>query len=204
MRLPKPSAAMLVAILALCVALGGSSYAALQLPKDSVGSKQLKRNSVNSSKVKPGSLLLSDFRQTQLAALRGGRGPQGAAGAQGAKGDPGAAGAQGARGDPGAPGAPATRLFAEISSGATPTVLYGQGVTEVTNAGTFYVLTFNRDISQCAPLGTTTGTNGNNVDSRINVVHRAGGPTQLNVRTYTGASENAVTNIPFSIAVFCP
>ena len=38
--------ANVVATLALFVALGGSSYAALNLPKASVGAKQLKKNSV--------------------------------------------------------------------------------------------------------------------------------------------------------------
>lgn len=47
-----PSASMIVAIVALIVALGGTSYAALSLPKGSVGPKQLRKNAVNSAKVK--------------------------------------------------------------------------------------------------------------------------------------------------------
>jgi hypothetical protein len=46
--------ANLTALLALFVALRGTSYAALRLPKNSVGNKQLKKNSVTSTKVKPG------------------------------------------------------------------------------------------------------------------------------------------------------
>jgi hypothetical protein len=42
----------LIAYLALFVALGGTSYAALKLPKDSVGEKQIKRNAVTNSKIK--------------------------------------------------------------------------------------------------------------------------------------------------------
>lgn len=86
MRLRKPSPAMLVALLALFVALGGSSYAALQLPKNSVGGKQLKKNSVTSPKVKRGSLLLNDFRASQRSRLIGPQGPQGAQGPQGPPG----------------------------------------------------------------------------------------------------------------------
>ena len=63
--------ANVIATLALFIALGGSSYAALQLPKGSVGTKQLKRNAVTSPKVKPGSLVLSDFRASQRSRLRG-------------------------------------------------------------------------------------------------------------------------------------
>ena len=47
-----PSPAMVVACIALTVALGGTSYAAIKLPRNSVGAKQLKRNAVTSPKVK--------------------------------------------------------------------------------------------------------------------------------------------------------
>jgi len=85
-----------VGLLALFVALGGTSYAAVKLPKNSVGSAQIKAgavntselkkgavrngdlgsgavtgskikgNSVTSSKIKPGSLLLSDFKTGEM------------------------------------------------------------------------------------------------------------------------------------------
>jgi hypothetical protein len=49
----KPSPAMVVACLALSVALGGTSVAAIQaLPRNSVGAKQLKRNAVTGPKIK--------------------------------------------------------------------------------------------------------------------------------------------------------
>jgi hypothetical protein len=67
---------LVISIIALMVALGGASYAAIQIPKNSVGTKQLKRNavsaaklkknSVNSAKVRNGSLLRSDFKAGQL------------------------------------------------------------------------------------------------------------------------------------------
>jgi hypothetical protein len=73
--------ANVIATLALFIALGGGAYAALKLPKNSVGSKQIKKNAVTSKKVKNGSLLPSDFKPGQL--------PAGARGAQGPKGDKG-------------------------------------------------------------------------------------------------------------------
>jgi hypothetical protein len=91
--------ANVTSLIALFVALGGSSYAALQLPNNSVGGKQLKKNAVTSPKVKPGSLLLSDFRRSQHSALRGPQGVPGAPGPQGIQGP------KGDNGDPGAPGA---------------------------------------------------------------------------------------------------
>lgn len=55
-----------LALIALFIALGGVSYAAAVLPKNSVGTKQLKRNAVVSGKVADGSLLRKDFRKGQL------------------------------------------------------------------------------------------------------------------------------------------
>ena len=73
MRLPSPS--MAVALVALMVALGGTGYAAIELPKNSVGTKQIKKNAVTGAKVKNGSLLSRDFAAGQIP--RGDRGPAG-------------------------------------------------------------------------------------------------------------------------------
>jgi hypothetical protein len=69
-----------------------------------VGSKQLKKDAVTSPKVKPGSLLLSDFRRSQRAALRGPQGPQGPQGVQGSRGEKGDKGDTGTQGPPGLSG----------------------------------------------------------------------------------------------------
>ena len=47
-----PSPALVISLIALFVALGGTSYAAMSLPTNSVGAKQLKKNAVTSSKIK--------------------------------------------------------------------------------------------------------------------------------------------------------
>jgi hypothetical protein len=106
----RPSPAMVVSVLALIVALGGTSYAALKLPKNSVGTKQLKKsavtnskiknNSVTGAKVKSGSLTSSDVKDHSLTGLdlasgsipagpQGPVGPQGPQGPQGPKGNTG-------------------------------------------------------------------------------------------------------------------
>ena len=46
-----PSPAMVVACAALAVALGGTGYAALKLPRNSVGTKQLKNSAVTNRKL---------------------------------------------------------------------------------------------------------------------------------------------------------
>jgi hypothetical protein len=70
-----------IATLALFLALGGGAYAALKLPKSSVGAKQLKANAVRSPKVKDASLLKRDFKPGELTA-----GPQGEKGDKGDRG----------------------------------------------------------------------------------------------------------------------
>jgi hypothetical protein len=52
MRLPRPSAPLAVSFLALFVALGGASYAAIHLPPRSVGNAQLQNFSVGNAKLK--------------------------------------------------------------------------------------------------------------------------------------------------------
>jgi hypothetical protein len=46
-----PSPAMVVACIALAVALGGTSYAAIKLPSNSVGTRQLQANSISAPKL---------------------------------------------------------------------------------------------------------------------------------------------------------
>jgi hypothetical protein len=70
--------------LALVVALGGTSYAAVAIPKNSVGSKQIIDSSVKSRDVKNGSLKGVDFKAGQIPV-----GPQGPAGPAGAVGPQG-------------------------------------------------------------------------------------------------------------------
>ena len=58
--------ANVMATVAVFVALGGSSYAALSLPKKSVGTKQLKRNAVTSSKVRNGAITGADVNESSF------------------------------------------------------------------------------------------------------------------------------------------
>src|ERR1700751_4692410 len=51
-RLRAPSPALVIALVALFVALGGTTYAATSLPTNSVGPRQLKKNAVTAPKIK--------------------------------------------------------------------------------------------------------------------------------------------------------
>jgi len=112
-----------IALTALFVALGGSSYAALSLPRGSVGATQLRAGAVTSAKVRDGSLLSRDFRRGQLprgaTGPQGPAGPQGVAGPQGPRGEPGAKGETGPQGIPGPQGPTGPRGPLLDSDGAT-------------------------------------------------------------------------------------
>lgn len=81
-----------VAYAALFIALGGTSYAAVTLPRNSVGTAQVINHSLRAV----------DFKSGQLP--RGAQGPAGSPGAQGAGGPQGATGPQGLAGASGPAG----------------------------------------------------------------------------------------------------
>ena len=123
------SFANVMSVVAVFIALGGASYAAVNLPKNSVGTKQLKEKSVGtkqlkeksvgtkqlkgkavstkklsadavtSGKVRDGSLLAIDFKEGELLS-----GPTGPAGVTGPMGPTGGAGPQGPTGPAGLAG----------------------------------------------------------------------------------------------------
>lgn len=57
---------MIVACMALFVALGGTSFAAVKLSKNSVGTREIKKNGVAASEVKNNSLTGSDINESKL------------------------------------------------------------------------------------------------------------------------------------------
>ena len=84
--LRRPSAAMVIACIALFISLAGTSYATVTqiIPRNAIGPAQLKDNSVTTEKVRDFSLRLWDFKRGQLP--RGPAGPAGPAGPQGPAG----------------------------------------------------------------------------------------------------------------------
>jgi hypothetical protein len=61
--------ANVMATVAVFLALGGGAYAALKLPKNSVGATQIKSGSVNASKLAPGSVTLSKLAADSVGSL---------------------------------------------------------------------------------------------------------------------------------------
>ena len=191
--------ANVIATMALFVALGGSSYAALQLPKGSVGTKQLKRNAVTSPKVKPGSLVLSDFRASQRSRLRGPAGNAGPAGPAGARGPQGLIGPQGI---PGAPGAPAATLFAFVRDDGA--LLHGAGAVDAEEtASGIYEVTFDESVVGCvsvATIGQSDGAGFVSPNTFIQADLAAPDDNSVTVRIKTA---DADTSNSFHLAVLC-
>jgi hypothetical protein len=191
--------ANVVASLALFAALCGSSYAALQLPKASVGTKQLQRNAVTSPKVKPGTLLLSDFRSSQRNSLRG---PAGLQGPAGPRGEPGPRGPEGQRGLEGAPGLPATRLFAHVSD--VGVLDYGSGVTEaVRNQAGMYTVTFDQSLDECVAVGTVGSPGFRDTDSTLYADVGEPDANSVTVEIWHLPPGPALADNSFHLAVFC-
>jgi hypothetical protein len=184
----RPSAALVVACVALAVALGGTGYAAVVLPANSVGTAQLRNGAVVAAKVKPHSLLGSAFRPGQIPA-----------------GPPGAQGLAGAAGPAGPKGDSATKLFATVKPGNSANgLVFGptSGTTgspgHPTDQGVgIYTVTFNQDVSHCAVLAIPGG---NNV-TEGEVSTKTSGST-VTVQTFDSQGDPDDLN-DFTVAVFC-
>ena len=184
-RIPRPSPAMFVACLALLVALGGTSVAAVKVlaPRNSVGSAQV----INKS------LLPIDFKTPP-------KGPRGPAGIPGPAGPSGAAGAKGDKGDKGDNGASATALWAVVDPAGV--LVRNKGVSSASRTGTgTYIVTFNQDVTACSYQATIGGPTTSNQTGEISPAQRSGVAAALDVDTF--ASNGAAADRPFYLAVFC-
>jgi hypothetical protein len=84
-----------MSLIAVFVALGGTSYAAIKIPRNAVGAAQIKTGGVGSSEVKNGALRLGDFKASELLRMSD---IPGMKGDKGDKGDPGTNGTNGTNG----------------------------------------------------------------------------------------------------------
>src|SRR4051812_35341248 len=64
--IPRLTFANVISLLALVIALGGSAYAAVSLPRNSVGTKQLKKRAVTNSKLANGAVTGPKVRSGSL------------------------------------------------------------------------------------------------------------------------------------------
>jgi hypothetical protein len=183
--------ANVVSSLCLFFALGGTAYAVSQLPRNSVGADQVKAGAVRSSEVKDRSLRAKDFAAGQLPT-----------GAKGDRGDAGPAGPRGDTGEAGLNGANATSLFAVVAANGTVSASSGVvGAVAHTASTGIYVVSFNRDVSQCAFLATVGVRNGGLPgDPEIAANNQTGSPEQVVVETFLGST---ATDRSLNVAVLC-
>lgn len=172
--------ANVIATIALFIALGGASYAAIKLPKNSVGAKQLKKGAVTPAK-------LSKASATTLAGPAGAEGATGPQGVQGVKGEAGAA---------------ATNLWAAVNEKGT--LVRGVGVARAEMTGTGqYAVEFAKDVSKCAYEVTTgeTGDVGSAPTGLVGVGPNPGNAKALVV--WTAHQDATFQNFAFYLTVFC-
>lgn len=172
------SYANVTATLALFIALGGTSYAALSLPRNSVGSKQIRTSAVGSSEVRNRSLNTADLSLTARRSLRG------------AKGDPGPAGPA---------GAPAVRYFAAIS--APGQRIRGNATTASHTSGGsgLYTVGFGTNVSACVYTATVGTTDGSPAPAGRATVRDEGGNVGVQIVDASGAP----ADLPFHLIVAC-
>jgi hypothetical protein len=154
--------ANVLSCLALFVALGGASYAALKLPKESVGTEALRHGAVTPAK-------LSDRAKQGMV---GARGPQGDAGPVGKTGPEGHPGTQGPPGVPGSPGEPGpSAVYAYSHEDGVPVTIYSNRVATLeVPAGSYAIqahLTMESEINQLydVPCSLIAGNDHDNVSA---------------------------------------
>ena len=193
--------ANVMATVAVFIALGGSSYAALTITgknvkNSSLSGRDIKNNSVTGKDVKgirsadvtDRSLLAKDFAPAQLP--------------------------KGEKGEKGDTGAPAAALWAMVNSNGT--LRRGRGVVDVDQFGSRYEVTFDRTVESCTYLSTLTSAgNGQNnfssppegqssaaLSSLGKVASGLPGAESI-VTVETADSAGAASPFDFNLAVFC-
>jgi hypothetical protein len=172
------SYANVTATLALFIALGGTSYAAINLPRNSVGTKQIRSGAVRSGDIKNRAIRLSDVSSAARRSLRGATGPQGPA------------------------GAPGTALRAAVSSGGGAAQGNATGVEHVSGTNE-YAVRFPGNLASCVSTATLAVVqSGPTIEQppagRITV---APGSDRVIVKTY--AADGSPAEAPFNVTVSC-
>ncbi len=174
------SYANVTATLALFIALGGTSYAAVSLPRNSVGSAQLRSSAVSSAEIRDRSIRLRDVSPTTRRQLQGQAGPQGPAGA------------------PGPAGPAAARYFATVTAAGA---FVRGNATSGGRAGSpgSYTVGFPSPVSGCAFTASVGTTDATSIGAARATVSEQGGA--VGVQTFDAGG--APTDLPFHLIVAC-
>jgi len=171
--------ANVTATIALFVALGGSSYAAIKLPANSVSTKQIKKGAVTLNRISSGA-------RAALKGQKGERGPQGPQGPAGAAGV--------------SSGTPV--LWATVNNGNTVADRSSHAVGATPFGTGEYNVTFDRDVTKCAFSATLGGQPGVNPAGEIQARSRDDlHPTEVTVDTFNSVGAHA--DAPFMLIAIC-
>jgi hypothetical protein len=181
--------ANVVASIALFIAIGGTSYAAITLPRDSVGARQIRSGAVASPELRKGAVTsrairndavrLRDLSKSTRASLRGRRGPAGPAGPAGIS-------------------AVALRASVDFNGrllAGNPSAISSDGANK-------RFVRFSRSLAGCVPTATLlrTGLEGS-VDPRAGHIVVAIEGSVVAVETYNTAGNPE--RLPFNLIVAC-
>ena len=176
-HLKRPSPALVLAVASLFVAIGGSATAA-----HLITSKAIKNGTIRGKDVHNRTLGTKKLSRKAIKRLKGKTGPAGA------------------------PGADATRLFVQVNSATNPpTASRGSGVVKIDGPGQtgttgYFEVTFNRDVSRCAPLASRSSPDGNFPGiGTASANHQSA--RVIGVQTASNTGNPLKTD--FSLAVFC-
>lgn len=183
--------ANVMATVAVFIALGGTSYAATKLARNSVGSTQIRAKAVGSSELKSRAVTSSKIRSGSVTASRLSDGARDAL--------RGTAGPSGPQGVPGPVGPSGFAYRAAVSSGAG--LRAGNATFNDGGEGT-YLIGFDRSMTGCVFTATLARVDGGSrVDpdpGRITVAEEGG---KIRVRTYDAGG--AMLAEPFHVLAAC-
>src|SRR4051812_28018939 len=178
-----------MATIAVFIALGGTTYAAATLPRNSVGAAQIRTNAVGPSELRTGavrsselhdaSITLRDISTSARNALRGQQGPAGP------------------------PGTSGVTYRAAVNSGGGTPAGNARGVNHQGGSNE-YTVVFDHDVSVCLYSATLAAVaNGSTIEQppagRITVASAGGG----NVLVKTYAADGGPAEAPFHLLVAC-
>ena len=180
--------ANVMASVAVFVALGGTSYAVTQLPKNSVGSAQIRSGAVGTSEIRKSAIRSDDIKDRSVALRDISRGAR-----DRLRGQTGPAGPQGPAGPPVAP------LSAAVDAGGAFTRSTGTTQASSTHLTEgVYRVDFNRDLNACYVAATIATVRGNTAGGEI-LTEIVGS----SVFVRTGESNGTLKDLPFHVLVSC-
>jgi hypothetical protein len=173
------------ASLALFIALGGTSYAAITLPRNSVGTNQLRTGAIRSVDVKDRSLEARDLSLKARRFLKGQKGERGERGPQGPAGG---------TGDPGTSGGG--------GGGTTTTTPAGITLTVKTASGSVTGSAETGDAVATCDAGQRVTGGGVRIDSGGGASQSESYPSGNNT-SWTGVVSKDVNNATFTVFAIC-